>query len=331
MKIRFHTVALVSSALAFSTWAQGNLTPPGAPAPIFKTLDQVEPRTPISSIPIGITNSGSYYLTTNLTSATFGISLRSGVNDVTIDLNGFALAGTSNTPNSGISAPSSTNVTIINGTIRNWELGVSLGPQSRLERLRILENRGGGASVGNNSVIRQCTVMNNVGSSISPALNAGPNSLVEDCVVNSNATPSAIKVFGSSTVTRCLLVQNTGVGIVATSSECVISYCHLAENSLDGIQVANRNLVAGNAIVGPGTSLGTNACIHATLDSNRIEDNHVSDHQVGIRVEGTSSLIIRNSAAFNGTNYVIAASNQVGPTNSGVGVVTNHPWANFSD
>lgn len=42
---------------------QGSLTPPGAPAPTMRTLDQVEPRTPISALPYVISKSGSYYVT----------------------------------------------------------------------------------------------------------------------------------------------------------------------------------------------------------------------------------------------------------------------------
>src|SRR3954468_6434409 len=78
---------------------QGSLTPPGLPAPLFKTLQQVEPRTEInatntpgdaSSI-FRITAPGSYYLSGNIT----GVSPKGGIviasNDVTVDLNGFAV------------------------------------------------------------------------------------------------------------------------------------------------------------------------------------------------------------------------------------------------
>src|SRR5262245_53544867 len=38
--------------------AQGPLAPPGPPSPLFKTLEQVEPRRPISSVPFNITQPG---------------------------------------------------------------------------------------------------------------------------------------------------------------------------------------------------------------------------------------------------------------------------------
>src|SRR4051812_8998727 len=89
-------ISLLVSFFLFpiTIFAQGSLTPPGAPAPLFKTLQQVEPRTPISSIPINITNSGSYYLTVNLTQTNNAAGITISASDVTIDLNGFALIGT---------------------------------------------------------------------------------------------------------------------------------------------------------------------------------------------------------------------------------------------
>src|ERR1043165_9796506 len=74
-------------------YSQGSLTPPGAPAPTMKTLDQIEPRAPISSLPYTIASSGSYYLTTNLTalSAVDGIVINA--DNVTLDLSGFTMTG----------------------------------------------------------------------------------------------------------------------------------------------------------------------------------------------------------------------------------------------
>src|SRR3954470_20218307 len=74
--------------------AQGTLNPPGPPGPLFKSLGQIEPRYPISDFQTNLTLPGSYYLTTNLFSggnANDGINIRTNINNITIDLNGFSI------------------------------------------------------------------------------------------------------------------------------------------------------------------------------------------------------------------------------------------------
>src|SRR5215813_10463462 len=81
---------LLTSKLAFG---QGNLNPAGPPAPSMKTLGQIEPRTPISSLPYFITNSGSYYVTTNLSLDMESHGIAISADNVTLDLGGFTLTG----------------------------------------------------------------------------------------------------------------------------------------------------------------------------------------------------------------------------------------------
>ena len=63
---------MIASTLVFVLWqgtktvSAGPLTPPGPPAPTSKTLNEIEPRTPINSLPFVIEEPGSYYLTRNL-------------------------------------------------------------------------------------------------------------------------------------------------------------------------------------------------------------------------------------------------------------------------
>jgi hypothetical protein len=78
-----------------TAFAQGSLTPPGAPAPTMKSLDQIdaklEKRTPISSLPITITQPGAYYLTSSFDLGTGQDGIFVSALNVTIDLNGFTI------------------------------------------------------------------------------------------------------------------------------------------------------------------------------------------------------------------------------------------------
>jgi len=120
----------------------GTLTPQGAPAPTMKTLDEIdqsisnttaavkiaEPRTPLIEGASGviidgngtiyINQSGSYYLTTNLT-VSFGNGIVVSTNGVTVDLNGFTIRSTAATPGySGIEIGAS-HVSVFNGHIES--------------------------------------------------------------------------------------------------------------------------------------------------------------------------------------------------------------------
>ena len=120
-------LALVGFISTQPAHAQGALTPPGAPAPTMKSLDQIEARTPISSAPFIITQPGSYYLTTNLTISGSGSGgpqsliyvISVSANNVTLDLNGFTLTSTEITSahSVGIKLNSVTNIKILNGFI----------------------------------------------------------------------------------------------------------------------------------------------------------------------------------------------------------------------
>jgi hypothetical protein len=97
----FITLTTVCCLLDGSVFGQGALTPPAAPGPTMLTLSQVEPRTPISSVPFTITKSGSYYLTTNLT-ATVSNAITIAASGVSLDLEGFTISSTvANAANGG--------------------------------------------------------------------------------------------------------------------------------------------------------------------------------------------------------------------------------------
>lgn len=232
---------LATATLAFG---QGSLIPPGAPAQTMKSLDQVQPRTPIAFAGYGIYLPGSYYLTTNVV----GFAGANGINiicdNVTIDLNGFTLQGVSGSQ-SGINiSGANTNIIVRNGVIRDWGgSGVNggLSSQNLIAAHLIVSGNVVNGIQGNNCVISDCSIQNNQwngiavvgnGSSvIGNTLNGnnsanhangagilieGSNNRIEDNhVTGSSTSGNGIAVFGGTA--NNIIIRNSVVGSVANN------------------------------------------------------------------------------------------------------------------
>jgi hypothetical protein len=134
--------------------AQGPLTPPSAPAPTMKSLNQIEARTPIESLPFTISASGSYYFTRNLQfSATSGNAININSNNVTLDLNGFTLSSTPSVTGTAIDCSFNiTNVEIKNGNIIGNTTVAATGTPTMwsVSKAGFFRGIGAGANVGRN-------------------------------------------------------------------------------------------------------------------------------------------------------------------------------------
>ncbi len=292
-----------------SALGQGTLTPPGAPAPTMKTLTQIEPRTPISSLPYTISNSGSYYLTGNVlgVAATNGITI--AADGVALDLNGFAVVGVAGSVYGIYVSGSHTNLAVRNGSVSGWgntAIEATFPLRSvRLEHLNVSGNTTFDAVSINNALISDCTV------------EGGFNGL--------DVTTSDIH--------HCLVSDSLDAGIFADNSsvsDCQIQNClqYGIYINLPGCKIVGNMLRGNNSSNSPG-----GAAIYVNDSDNRIENNQISGSGVaGIVVNNAvyvDNVVIRNTVSGNGANnYEGMTGNDFGPIGSAS--TATSPWANIS-
>lgn len=334
------------------------LTPPGAPGSEearMKTLNQIEPRVAIYSLPYSITNAGSFYLTTSLAGVANSNGITILARDVKLDLNGFALNGVSNS-RCGIIVPEiRDNISIRNGVIRGWgEFGIlaTNATDTMIEDVKTFGNSWGGLYVGANSMIERCAAYGN-GYNAPPqdppaddGIKAGSYSTIKDCKARNNKG-AGIHAGSHCKITGCTATESGQADGIHAEDYCTIRDCTVARNKCAGITVFSKCRVIENTCGENGfnnTNVTGGAGIRVEGNSNRIEDNNVVGNKGGIFVRASDeggnaygNLIIRNSASGNGPDDYIMSTNVVGDyygqvfgTNDmGASFSNSNPWSNF--
>ena len=228
---------LALSALSTSARAQGSLTPPaGVPTASMRTLDQVEARTPLVAGAAGvavsaagtitISQSGSYYLTKNITITTnvSGLVINA---DATVDLNGFSIIGTAAAITTAPAVSMGDfQIVLGNGIIKggtaveNFETPSALGGflhgvqaaatsarNARLHDLTVTGMRDTGILVPRVALVERCQVSSCGGSGIQlgAAYGTVADSMVSNCAGTTGATSWGIRAHTVRNCTAAIL------------------------------------------------------------------------------------------------------------------------------
>jgi hypothetical protein len=136
---------------------------------------------------IVINKSGSYFLAATLTfglSNSSAIRVNTGINNVTINLNGFSIIGTGGTNANGINAPTNSGITVVNGTITKFSgKGIILGSNSAVAGLQILSNTGDALTCTTGCLITSNVINSNGGTGL---VFSGATSGYQNNIINGN-------------------------------------------------------------------------------------------------------------------------------------------------
>jgi hypothetical protein len=312
-------VASVAGIAAVARTAQaGSLNPPAGPVtPTMKPLDQIEPRTPVQSLAGDNSNqyvigqSGSYYLTGNIT----GLSGLSGIfvsaANVIIDLNGFSLFGVAGSAHAIVGGNAADGLSIRNGTISGWGgMGLNLAnttAQSRIEFLNVAHCLLGGISAGQRGFVSSCAVNACGGFGIVTQSSAR---IVQCIVAATTGTGNGITCDYGSVIQDCSCTENGGSGFVTNGLGVLVTGCKATFNLMDGVLINSPVAEIVDTVATRNTLNG----IHSTAANGRIDRcSAIQNFQNGIQVDTVSgsTAILRCTSSNNfGTDYSIAAGNR---------------------
>jgi parallel beta-helix repeat protein len=308
----------------------GSLEQAALLAPVKKTLDDVEPRTPISSLPYTISAAGSYYLTGNLTADANGILV--DANNVTIDLAGFSMIGPGSGTSYGVYMNGRRNVEIRNGTVRGftgaYPLGGGIcedtGTGHRVIGVRAVSNGRGIVLRGSGHLVKDCTIVENTsfGIHVGQACTVTGNT----CYANHNR---GITTYSNCTVTGNTCCDNGNQGILCEGSGGSTVTGNTCRGNWVGIQVLDGCTVTGNTarknkhsgiFVRMGSLVRNNTLrdnekynIYVEQPGNAIEENLVTNSPDGIYFNSGGNFFSNNRASGNVSDY----SNHEGNTDGG--------------
>ncbi|MFO7871367.1 MAG: right-handed parallel beta-helix repeat-containing protein [Kiritimatiellia bacterium] len=339
-------VLALSSLFPITAAAEDYFDPPGPPrseASRMRTLNEVEPRYPIESIPVVITNPGAYFLPGSMDGSNDASGIVLDASDVTIDLNGFSLTGTTNSINGIEVTGQHQNIEIRNGVLRDWG-GFGLMATSASDvvviEVNAVHNGAGGLYTGPNSFLERCGVYANGFNAGAPeepprtdGIQCGAFSTVKDCKCRGNLG-AGIHGYSHTRITGCSSTMSADADGIHLEDYCTVRDCVVAENKSNGIKVGSMCMVMENTAGRNGRETG-GAGILVVGKNSLIEKNLTCDNAYGLRSEPTGaygSLFLNNGASNNTSNdYDFGAGNYYGPDPEMTPgqIDSTNPWQNF--
>ncbi len=344
MKLPSLLLALTANA-AFS---QGDLAPFAAPAPVMKTLAQIEPRTDVLTLAGGagasriISAPGSYFLSGNLTIPADGISgVRITASNVTLNLEGFQIAGAGT--NAGIEMVGVLKgIVITNGSILGFGYSINSGGALTDSRIAYLNARGAvtsGISLGSDpsNTVEHCAVRGGqtgiqagqvhyctATDASEVAISASMTVTHSSGIGASSFLSSSVGISGQAGVINCY-GEGGSSGISGSFVTDSVGKCTSINPSEYGIKATyNVHNCVGDAVLG-GLGVGIDAGGNVSLSHGSARDG------VGISAGGN----VHNSTGVNsyeGDGIVALGNvqNSTGITEDGTGIVAGGSVSNSS-